>query len=84
MEIYGRVHRASKLMLNTTRILTVSHLLKVELDDKLKIALGVDLRIMDKYERNKQIIETLDANDETIVATLPKPNSTNFVQANAV
>jgi hypothetical protein len=38
---------------------------------------------MAKYNRNKEIIDTLDAKDEVIAATLPKPDSTKFVEANA-
>lgn len=54
------------------------------MEGKSKIASGVDEKILDKYNRNKAFIDTLDASDEIIAASLPKPDSAKFVEANAV
>jgi len=54
------------------------------LEGKFKIAMGVDERIMEKYNRAKPFINTLDASDEVIAASLPKPDSAKFVEANGV
>lgn len=39
---------------------------------------------MEKYNRSKPFIDTLDASDEVIAASLPKTDSAKFVETNNV
>ena len=39
---------------------------------------------MEKYNRSKPFIDTLDASDEVIAASLPKADSAKFLEANNI
>lgn len=84
MEINGSVRQASNSTESITKISKVLDNRNVDLEGKFKIAMGVDERIMEKYNRAKPFINTLDASDEVIAASLPKPDSAKFVEANGV
>lgn len=43
------------------------------LEKKTKIAIGVDDKILDKYQRNLQYIDLMSSNDQAILNSLPKP-----------
>lgn len=44
--------------------------------------MGVDTKILDKYQKNYQYINTLNSSDEEILAILPKPEQTMFAESN--
>lgn len=54
------------------------------MEAKFKIANDVDEKIINKFKRNQEYIETLNANDEVIAGNLPQAEATKFMEANKV
>lgn len=44
--------------------------------------MGVDDKILDKYQRNLKYIDIMNSNDEAILSTLPKPEASKFIDDN--
>jgi hypothetical protein len=57
-------------------------LINKDYEGKFKIATGVDTKILEKYQKNYNYIQALNATDEQILAILPKPEQTMFAEAN--
>lgn len=44
--------------------------------------MGVDDKILDKYQRNLKYIEIMNSDDQAILNSLPKPEANKFIEAN--
>lgn len=44
--------------------------------------MGVDEKILDKYQRNLKWVDIMNSNDEAILNSLPKPEASKFIEAN--